>query len=345
MVKFGWNPPTFGRPSNTASRSRRPARRRRRPPADAPESKPAATSRTNAGNRRAPKRQLSAYPHARHGDRDRHRCRHDRRALASPSTRQGRSAGWSYREFTQHFPRPGWVEHDADRDLGRGARRRWASCAARSTSRSPPSASPTSARRWWRGAGARAARCTGRSCGRTAAPPARCDELAAAGHLPLVRERTGLVLDPYFSGTKVAWLLTEGGVPASPDLAVGTDRHLGAVEPDRRGGARHRPVQRQPDDALRHPRAGVGRRAGRPARRARRRAARGAAVERSPRRHRRRLRRPGGHPGELARRRPAGGPVRPGVLRARDVEEHLRHRVVRAHQRRARCPRRSPTAC
>ena len=50
----------------------------------------------------------------------------------------------------------------------------------------------------------------------------RCDELAAAGHLPLVRERTGLVLDPYFSGTKIAWLLTEGGVPAGPDLALGT---------------------------------------------------------------------------------------------------------------------------
>ena len=37
----------------------------------------------------------------------------------------------------------------------------------------------------------------------------RCDELAAAGHLRSVRERTGLVLDPYFSGTKVEWLLAE----------------------------------------------------------------------------------------------------------------------------------------
>ncbi len=35
----------------------------------------------------------------------------------------------------------------------------------------------------------------------------RCDELRAAGHEPLVRERTGLVLDPYFSGTKIEWLL------------------------------------------------------------------------------------------------------------------------------------------
>src|SRR5205085_5382459 len=50
----------------------------------------------------------------------------------------------------------------------------------------------------------------------------RCRELEAAGHLPLVRERTGLVLDPYFSATKLAWLLTEGGVQADTDLAFGT---------------------------------------------------------------------------------------------------------------------------
>ncbi|MEX2412840.1 MAG: glycerol kinase, partial [Thermoleophilaceae bacterium] len=40
----------------------------------------------------------------------------------------------------------------------------------------------------------------------------RCDELREAGHEPLVRERTGLVLDPYFSGTKIEWLIRHGGV-------------------------------------------------------------------------------------------------------------------------------------
>ena len=39
-----------------------------------------------------------------------------------------------------------------------------------------------------------------------------CASLEAAGHLDLVRARTGLVLDPYFSASKLAWLLTEGGV-------------------------------------------------------------------------------------------------------------------------------------
>jgi glycerol kinase len=50
----------------------------------------------------------------------------------------------------------------------------------------------------------------------------RCDELAASGHLPLIRERTGLVLDPYFSGTKAAWLLEHRDIPVDDDLAIGT---------------------------------------------------------------------------------------------------------------------------
>jgi glycerol kinase len=50
---------------------------------------------------------------------------------------------------------------------------------------------------------------------------ARCDELREAGHEPLVRERTGLVLDPYFSGTKIEWLIREAGIdPAA--AAFGT---------------------------------------------------------------------------------------------------------------------------
>ncbi len=51
---------------------------------------------------------------------------------------------------------------------------------------------------------------------------ARCDELRDQGHLPLVRRRTGLVLDPYFSATKLSWLLHEGGVDPGPDVAFGT---------------------------------------------------------------------------------------------------------------------------
>ena len=104
------------------------------------------------------------------------------------------------------------------RDLATPCRPRSASCAPGSTSRSPPSASPTSARRWWPGD-----RRTGQPLHRAIVwqdrrTAERCDELAAAGHLPLVRQRTGLVLDPYFSATKLAWLLAEGGVRPGPTL-------------------------------------------------------------------------------------------------------------------------------
>ena len=51
---------------------------------------------------------------------------------------------------------------------------------------------------------------------------ARCEALADEGRLPLVRATSGLVLDPYFSGSKFEWLLTEGGVEADDDLALGT---------------------------------------------------------------------------------------------------------------------------
>ena len=50
----------------------------------------------------------------------------------------------------------------------------------------------------------------------------RCEELQAQGAIDLVRERTGLVLDPYFSSTKIEWLLRHGGVKIAESLALGT---------------------------------------------------------------------------------------------------------------------------
>ncbi|MBA2283563.1 MAG: glycerol kinase GlpK, partial [Acidimicrobiia bacterium] len=128
--------------------------------------------------------------------------------------------GYAYREFPQHFPQPGWVEHDAD-DI-------WATteavCAEVQAAHGRPSAIGITNQRetvvaWSRSTGRPLARAIVWQDRRTAA---RCDELAAAGHLDVVRRRTGLVLDPYFSGTKLAWLLTDGGVPADADLAMGT---------------------------------------------------------------------------------------------------------------------------
>jgi hypothetical protein len=56
MVKFGWNPPTFGRPSSQAPSPRAAEKAAKAAPPAGPKPKPSATSRTNAGNRRAPKR-------------------------------------------------------------------------------------------------------------------------------------------------------------------------------------------------------------------------------------------------------------------------------------------------
>ena len=50
----------------------------------------------------------------------------------------------------------------------------------------------------------------------------RCDQLRNEGHLPLIQEKTGLILDPYFSATKMEWLLTRGRLEPNPNLVLGT---------------------------------------------------------------------------------------------------------------------------
>lgn len=144
----------------------------------------------------------------------------------------------SYREFTQHFPRPGWVEHDAE-EIWEAVRTTLADVVARLTEQYPGEAVAgigiTNQREtvvaWSRATGAPLHRAIVWQDRRTAE---RCAQLEADGHLPLVRERTGLVLDPYFSATKFAWLLADpgddgtdsggrgGGVPVDGDLALGT---------------------------------------------------------------------------------------------------------------------------
>ena len=133
----------------------------------------------------------------------------------------GTPIGWAYREFTQHYPQPGWVEHDAEEI--------WQAVQAtlhevRATVDQPVAAIGITDQRetvvaWDRRTGAPLHRAIVWQDRRTAG---RCDELRDAGHLALVRERTGLVLDPYFSATKIAWLFEHGGIVPGPDVAVGT---------------------------------------------------------------------------------------------------------------------------
>lgn len=151
----------------------------------------------------------------------------------------GRLAGWAYRELPQHFPRPGWVEHDPEEiSSAVGAALAELHAALEAAGTTVAAVGVTNQREtavaWDRGSGRPRHRALVWQDRRTAA---RCEELAGAGHLPLVREATGLVLDPYFTATKLEWMLGEGGVEADSDLAFGTVdtwvvRHL-------TGGATH----------------------------------------------------------------------------------------------------------
>ena len=224
------------------------------------------------------------------------------------------AVGFAYREFPQHFPRPGWVEHDPD-DIWRAVHDTLAEVVAGldGRHRRRRSASPTSARRSSCGTAS-----TGRPRHRAIVwqdrrTAARCDDLRVAGVEPLVRARTGLVLDPYFSATKLEWLLARGRRRRRRRPRVRHRRLVGAVEPHR--CARDRAVEREPHDAVRHRHRRLVRRAARAVRRAALVPARGPpeqwALRRSPIPTRAAgLRGAGvGH-----RRRPAGRAVRPGVL-------------------------------
>jgi glycerol kinase len=135
--------------------------------------------------------------------------------------RSGAPIDSSYREFTQHFPAPGLVEHDPDEI--------WTAClgvlgdVAGRLDRPVAALGITDQREttvvWDRKTGQPLHRAIVWQDRRTAA---RCDQLRELGHLPLVRRATGLVLDPYFSATKLEWIFTEGGVSPGPDVAFGT---------------------------------------------------------------------------------------------------------------------------
>ena len=135
--------------------------------------------------------------------------------------RDGRAPVASYREFTQFFPQPGWVEHDAA-EIWLAAKETL-NDVLNQLSHPPTAIGITNQREtavaWSRSSGNPLHKAIVWQDRRTAD---RCAVLTDAGHLPMVRDRTGLVLDPYFTGTKFEWLLNEGGVEQSEDLALGT---------------------------------------------------------------------------------------------------------------------------
>ena len=139
----------------------------------------------------------------------------------------GAVVDFAYRELTQHFPCPGRVEHDPDEiwsavvatlgEVGGRMEAAGGTVAAIGIANQRETVVAFDRR-------------TGRPLHRAIVwqdrrTAARCESLRLAGHLPAIRARTGLVLDPYFSATKMAWLLREGGLAGATrpgDLALGT---------------------------------------------------------------------------------------------------------------------------
>lgn len=155
----------------------------------------------------------------------------------------GNIVATAQQEFTQHFPKTGWVEHDANEI--------WSSQSAtindvlkRAGARSGDVAAVgiTNQREttvlWDRKTGEPVAPAIVWQDRRTAEV---CAALRAAGHEAEVTRRTGLLLDPYFSGTKLAWLLDH--VPGARERAVRGELCFGTIDSwlawKMSGGAHH----------------------------------------------------------------------------------------------------------
>jgi len=144
--------------------------------------------------------------------------------------REGSIRGRAYSEFTQHYPRAGWVEHDAE-EL-------W--CVTLSVveaALNDAGANPAGIRAigitnqretsllWHRADSRPAARAIVWQDRRTAS---LCDELRQEGLEPVWQQKTGLLIDPYFSGTKVRWMLDH--LPGLRERAVNGDLAFGTID-------------------------------------------------------------------------------------------------------------------
>ncbi len=144
--------------------------------------------------------------------------------------RDGSIAAVDQIEFTQHFPQPGWVEHDAEeiwRTQLRAAQNALAKAGA--TGADLAAIGITNQREttvlWDRATGAPIHRAIVWQSRQTAPI---CEELRARGLADEVRERTGLVIDAYFSGTKVRFILD--AVPGARERARRGELAFGTID-------------------------------------------------------------------------------------------------------------------
>jgi len=144
--------------------------------------------------------------------------------------RHGRAVATAQQEFAQHYPRPGWVEHDP-LDLWESTRRTALGAVAEAnlTGRDLAALGLTNQREttllWERRTGRPLHRAIVWQDRRTAD---HCARLKRRGLEPLFRKKTGLLLDPYFSGTKLAWLLDH--VPGARRRAERGELAFGTVD-------------------------------------------------------------------------------------------------------------------
>ena len=137
----------------------------------------------------------------------------------------GACLGWEQRDLDQHYPRPGWVEHDAEEIWGKTfacARTVVAQAGGADRIAAIGLTNQRETILFW-------SRRTGRALGPAIVWQDRrtadlCARLAAEGHEPALQARTGLLLDPYFSGSKIAWAMENWPQlrEAGDDLAIGT---------------------------------------------------------------------------------------------------------------------------
>jgi glycerol kinase len=134
--------------------------------------------------------------------------------------RAGRAVAQAAREFPQIYPQPGWVSHDPEAIWSSQLDATREAIARAGASTDEIAAIGITNQRettivWERRSGAAINDAVVWQCRRTAGI---CDELKARGLEPEVRARTGLLIDAYFSGTKVRWLLDNSGDPAGTQM-------------------------------------------------------------------------------------------------------------------------------
>ncbi len=144
--------------------------------------------------------------------------------------REGNICSVAQKEFTQHFPQPGWVEHDGDEifatqiEVAKQALQNIGAAASDIAAIGITNQRETTVV-WNKHTGRPVCNAIVWQCRRTAD---YCDRLREQGWAETIRQKTGLVLDPYFSGTKIRWILEN--VPGARQQAEAGELLFGTVE-------------------------------------------------------------------------------------------------------------------